>query len=169
MAKKVYVPCTLMWAKLREQDRDLGKNLPEGSDQRKKIETDQGHYLVNCVIDEATKAEMVKNGIPNKGMHMQLFKTDNEGNLFYKAKRPHYAAKLKDNETGSYGVVMGPPKVVKEDSEGELVLWDWEVDGLIGNGTKAVAKFDVWDGKIVTLEAIKVTEHVPYESNKDFF
>ena len=47
--------------------------------------------------------------------------------------------------------------------DGEVVPWDWEVDGLIGNGSKATVKFDVWDGKITTLEKVCVTEHLKYE------
>lgn len=159
--KKVYVPCTLQWAKLREEDRDLGKNLQDG-DQKRKIEADQGHYLVNCYITPLAKGQMIKDGIPNKGMQGMLFKTDVDGNEFYKAKRPHFNGKLYNQETGEPGVFMGPPKIVVEDAEGNNRVWDWEVDGLLGNGTKAIVKFDVWDGKIITLEAVKVVEHVEY-------
>jgi hypothetical protein len=158
--KKVYVPCKLAWAKLREVDRDTGKNLPDG-DMKRKIEADQGHYLVNCLIDTDTKAAMIRDGIPSKGMQGMLFKTDADGNLFYKAKRPHYNSKLYD-EHGNQGVIMGPPKIVVEDAEGNNRLWDWDEDGLLGNETEAVVKFDVWDGKIITLEAVKVTKHVEY-------
>lgn len=159
MGKKVYFEATLQWAKLREEDRDFGKNLPEDSDQRKKIEAEDGHYIVNCYITPQVKKQMIADGVPNKNMQAQLFKEDDEGNLFYKAKRPHFNTKLTDRETGERGVVMGAPKIVKEDGS---TPWDWEEDGLIGNGTKAIVKLDVWDGKIVTLEAIKITEHVPF-------
>ena len=57
---------------------------------------------------------------------------------------------------------MGPPRVLKEDADGVLVDWDFEADGLI---SKVVAKLDVWDGKLTTLEAVKVVEHVPYEAS----
>lgn len=169
MAKKVYVPCKLFWAKLKPENRDMGKNLPEGSDQRNKIEAEQGHYLVNCVIDRETKAQMIKDGIPNKGMQGQLFKEESDGTMFYKAKRPHFNPRMKDQVTNESGIEMGPPKVVKEAEDGELVLWDWETDGLIGNGTDAIVKFDVWDGKIITLEAIKIINHVPYEATGEKF
>lgn len=166
MGKKIYVDCTLEWAKLREQDRDMGPK--DGSDTANTIEAVQGNYLVNCVINNDIKAKMIKDGIPAKGLQSQLFKTDNEGKLFYKAKRPHFNPKLNNQETGEKGVVFGPPKVFKE-VDGELVEWAWEADGLIGNGSKATVKFDVWDGKITTLEAIKVTEHVKFEKTSGGF
>ena len=73
MGKKVYVECELEWTKLREEDRDMGSNLMEGSDQRNNIEAKQGLYVVNCVIDDAAKNKMVADGIPNKGLQAQLF------------------------------------------------------------------------------------------------
>lgn len=166
MGKKVYVNCKLFWAKLRDVDRDLGKNLPDG-DIKKRIVEEDGHYLVNCVIDAETKKKMVADGIPAKGMQAQLFKTDNDGQMFYKAKRPRQNPKLKDRETGET-LVLGPPTVIKE-VDGNNVEWDFEEDGLIGNGSEAIVKFDVWDGKITTLEAIKIVNHVKYEADKDKF
>jgi len=166
MGKKVYVECELEWTKLREEDRDMGSNLMEGSDQRNNIEAKQGLYIVNCVIDGATKDQMVSDGIPNKGLQAQLFKVSKEGKDFYKATRAHFNPKFFDKETGEQGVVMGAPKVIKK-VDGEYINWDWEEDGLIGNGSKAIVKFDVWDGKITTMEKVLVTEHLKYEANND--
>jgi hypothetical protein len=45
--------------------------------------------------------------------------------------------------------------------------WDWEEDGLVGNGSKAIVKLDVWEGKITTLEKVAIVDHVVYESNTD--
>ena len=166
MGKKVYVECELEWTKLREEDRDMGSNLMEGSDQRNNIEAKQGLYIVNCVIDDATKEQMVADGIPNKGLQAQLFKVSKEGKDFYKATRAHFNPKFFDKETGEQGVVMGAPKVLKK-VDGEYANWDWDQDGLIGNGSKAIVKFDVWDGKITTMEKVLVTEHLKYEANND--
>ena len=164
MGKKVYVECELEWTKLREEDRDMGPR--DGSAMANNFDAKQGIYVVNCVIDEATKSKMVADGIPNKGLQAQLFKTSKEGKDFYKATRPHFNPKFRNQETGEQGVVTGAPAVLKM-VEGEYINWDWEADGLIGNGSKATVKFDVWDGKITTMEKVLVTDHLKYEANND--
>jgi len=165
MGKKVYVECLLEWAKVRPEDRDMGPQ--DGSDMAKKFDETEGQYVVNCVINSEQKAKMIADGIPNRGMMAQLFKTDKEGKDFYKAKRPHKNPKLTDRETGE-ALIMGPPTILKE-QDGEYTPWDWDEDGLIGNGSKATIKFDVWDGKIVTMEKIAVTEHVPFLTEEPVF
>ena len=164
MGKKVYVDCELEWTKLRPEDRDMGPN--DGSDMAKNFDAKKGIYVVNCIIDEDTKSKMVADGIPNKGLQAQLFKTNKEGKQFYKATRPHFNPKFKNQDTGEQGVEMGPPTMLKM-VDGEYLPWDWENDGLIGNGTKATVKFDVWDNKITTLEKVCVTEHVADEASEE--
>ena len=164
MGKKVYVNCELEWTKLREEDRDMGPR--DGSDMANNFDAKQGIYVVNCVIDDETKNKMVADGIPNKGLQAQLFKTSKEGKGFYKATRPHFNPKFRNQETGEQGVVTGAPAVLKM-VDGEYVNWDWDADGLIGNGSKATVKFDVWDGKITTMEKVLVTDHLKYEANND--
>lgn len=164
MGKKVYVDCELEWTKLRPEDRDMGPN--DGSDMAKNFDAKKGIYVVNCIIDEGTKSKMVADGIPNKGLQAQLFKTNKEGKQFYKATRPHFNPKFKNQDTGEQGVEMGPPVMLKL-VEDEYLPWDWGEDGLIGNGTKATVKFDVWDGKITTLEKVCVTEHVAFEAGEE--
>ena len=164
MGKKVYVECELEWTKLREEDRDMGPR--DGSDMANNFDVKQGIYVVNCVIDDTTKNKMVADGIPNKGLQAQLFKTSKEGKAFYKATRPHFNPKFRNQETGEQGVVTGAPSVLKM-VDGEYVNWDWDADGLIGNGSKATVKFDVWDGKITTMEKVLVTDHLKYEANND--
>ena len=164
MGKKVYVECELEWTKLREEDRDMGPR--DGSDMANNFDAKQGIYVVNCVIDEATKSKMVADGIPNKGLQAQLFKTSKEGKDFYKATRPHFNPKFRNQDTGEQGVVTGAPAVLKM-VDGEYINWDWEADGLIGNGSKATVKFDVWDGKITTMEKVLVTDHLKYEADND--
>ena len=132
----------------------------------KNFDAKKGIYVVNCIIDDDTKSKMVADGIPNKGLQAQLFKTNKEGKQFYKATRPHFNPKFKNQDTGEQGVEMGPPTMLKM-VDGEYLPWDWDSDGLIGNGTKATVKFDVWDGKITTLEKVCVTEHVAYEASEE--
>ena len=164
MGKKVYVDCELEWTKLRPEDRDMGPN--DGSDMAKNFDAKKGIYVVNCIIDDDTKSKMIADGIPNKGLQAQLFKTNKEGKQFSKATRPHFNPKFKNQDTGEQGVEMGPPTMLKM-VDGEYLPWDWENDGLIGNGTKATVKFDVWDNKITTLEKVCVTEHVAYEASEE--
>ena len=74
MGKKVYVECPVNWAKLREEDRDMGKNMQEGSDARNKIDEVQGRYTVQLMLDKDTKKKMVSDGVPNKGMQANCSK-----------------------------------------------------------------------------------------------
>lgn len=146
------------YAKLQESNRDMGQNLMAGSDQRNKLEECEGMYVMNVFITPETKKQMIADGVPNKGMTGQLFKEDNDGNLFYKCTRKHINPKFEDNN------YMGPPKVIKE-VDGANVSWDWEEDGLIGNDSEVKVRLSVWDEKIVTMEIVKVLELVPYEGS----
>ena len=162
MGKTVQVECEIEWAKLREEDRDMGPN--DGSDMANTFNAKQGVYVVNLMLTEDSKSKMIADGVPNKGLQAQLFKTNKEGRMFYKATRPHFNPKFRNQETGEQGVTVGPPAMFKKSGDG-FVPWNWEEDGLIGNGSKAIVKLDVWDGKITTLEKVAVVDHVVYESN----
>jgi len=158
----VYIEGTAQYARVFEGDQDLGKNLPEGSDQRNKLESIKGQYVINLFVTKEAKKKAIADGIPNKGMTAQLWKEDAEGNLYYKCTRKHFNPKFTDKTTGEQGVVMGPPVIVKDTPEG-VKPWDKDTDGLIGNGSTVVVKFNVWEDKIAEMMAIKVVEHVPYE------
>ena len=160
MGKTVVVECELEWAKLREDDRDMGPR--DGSDMAINMEAKQGIYVVNLMLTEESKAKMIADGVPNKGLQAQLFKQSKEGRLYYKATRPHFNPKFRNMETNEQGVTIGEPAMFKQVGE-DHVPWDWEVDGLVGNGSKAIVKLDVWDGKITQLEKVSVTNHVVYE------
>lgn len=161
MAKTVYVEGTAEYARVFEGDQDLGKNLPEGSDQRNKLETIQGQYVMNLRMTPEAKKKAIADGIPNKGMVGQLWKEDDNG-VFYKCTRKHFNPKFVNKDTGEQGVVMGPPQIVKDTDDG-VAAWDKATDGLIGNGSKVIAKFSVWEDKICELLALKVMEHIKYE------
>ena len=161
MGKTVQVECEVEWAKLREEDRDMGPN--DGSDMANTFNMKQGVYVLNLMLTDESKAKMIKDGVPNTGLQAQLFKTNKEGQMYYKATRPHFNPKFVNQETGEQGVLVGPPAMFKRSGE-DYVAWDWEEDGLIGNGSKVIVKLDVWDGKITTLEKVAVVDHVVYES-----
>lgn len=140
------------WFKGFEVNRDMGENLMPDSDARNKIEAEQGHYVVNVYITPETKKQMIADGVPNKGMVGQLFKEDQNGDPFYKCKRPHFNTKINRGE----GKLMGPPVVVDADGN------PWEEGTLVGNGSKVKIRLDVWDGKIVTWHAAKILELEEY-------
>lgn len=59
----------------------------------------------------------------------------------------------------------GFPKVIDLRDPSNKRLWSFEEDGPLGNGTKAIVRFDMYsDGAGIRLEAIAVTDHVPYTS-----
>ena len=159
----VYVEGTAQFAKVFEGQQDLGANLPEGSDQRVKLESTQGQYVMNLFMTKDAKKKAIADGIPNKGMVGQLWKEDTEGEIYYKCTRKHFNPKFVDRDTGDQGVVMGSPKIVMQTEDGGIREWNKETDGVIGNGSKVAVKFNVWQDKICEMEAIKVVEHVKYE------
>jgi hypothetical protein len=142
---------TVKFAKVFESDRDMAENLQDG-DQKNKIVAEQGHYVLTVNITPETKAKMIADGVPDKGMVGQLFKQDDQGNLSYKCKRPHFNPRLNKGE----GEVMGAPVVMDAASD----LWDESV--VIGKDSKLKIRLDVWDGKIVTLQAVRVLELQEY-------
>lgn len=155
---KIKLVGTAMWARLREQDRDMGLgNTPPHI--KEKIEKAGGKYLMNLMFDDSVqRKDLIKAGIPHTGMLGQLIKEDDEGNLFYKCTRDHRRIGSRDGKEH----IFGPPKVLKDDDTD----WDWEVDGLIGNGSRVEVVINRWDGDSITLvsmESVKVLDHVPYE------
>lgn len=158
--KIIYVSGTAQYARVFEGSQDLGTNLPEDSDQRNKLESVQGQYVMNLMVTPEAKKKAIADGIPTKGMIGQLWKEDSDGNPFYKCTRKHFNPKLVDKETGEQGVVMGAPKVLLKTPEGNKVYT--KDDGLIGNGSEVTVKFSVWEEKIVDMVAVLITDLVEY-------
>ena len=142
---------TAKFAKVFEHNRDMGENLQDG-DQKNKIALEQGHYVLTVEITPETKKEMIAAGVPTTGLVGQLFKEDKEGNLSYKCKRPHFNPRINKGE----GDIMGAPHVMDATND------PWDESVLIGNGSKLKVRLDVWEGKIVTLHAVKVLELEEY-------
>ena len=158
----IYVTGTAQFAKVFEGQQDLGANLPEGSDQRNKLESCKGQFVMNLFMDKDTKKKAIADGIPTKGMTGQLWKETDDGEIYYKCTRKNFNTKFTDKVTGEQGVLMGPPKVFMQEENG-IREWNLETDGAIGNGSTVVVKFNVWQDKICEMEAVKVVEHVKYE------
>ena len=164
----IYVTGTAQFAKVFEGQQDLGANLPEGSDQRNKLESCKGQFVMNLFMDKDTKKKAIADGIPTKGMTGQLWKETDDGEIYYKCTRKNFNTKFTDKVTGEQGVLMGPPKVFMQE-EGGIREWNLETDGAIGNGSEVVVKFNVWQDKISEMEAIKVVNHVKYEPEEGDF
>ena len=88
---------------------------------------------------------------------LQLQPTDRNNDKWIRLRRP--VSKLIKGEV----VEFGAPKVLHPDGETE---WNFDTDGLIGNGSTVTCKVVVYDskkGKGHRLEAVRVDEHIKYE------
>jgi hypothetical protein len=167
----VYVEGTTEYAKIFDGQQDMGANLPEGSDQRVKLEAIQGQFVMNLHMTKEAKKKAVADGIPTKGMTGQLWKETDDGDIYYKCTRKNFNPKFLNKETGEQGVLMGPPMVLMQLEDGSTRAWNQAEDGFVGNGSTVVVKFNVWEDKICEMVAIKVVDHVKFEpeqQNGDF-
>ena len=172
---------TLYYPQVFEQNRDKGEVHSE---------TD-GVTKVTLALTDAQIDELKGLGVPESALGYQTFKDfDIDGVQFrvYVAKRPWVSKYVIDENTGELQV-MGAPKVFdfnkaveawKADGGAGRIMdehitpWDMEKDGLIGNGSKAKVKLSIYRGRnkagkptcVVTLEAVAITEHVPYEGSQ---
>lgn len=185
--KYVFVDAELQYAKVFPEIRDMG-NPDKGIDYS---DTD-GLYKVNLIVDEATKAEMIAGGVPEKNGAYDSFKSIGDGKWQFVAKRKHKHESWteKDEEGNDTGrpVIFGPPKVFDYataekawlDAERKGSLTDyvtpWTLDdGALGNGTKAKVKLKIESGvgvagkakgkpwSRVVLDTIAIKELVAYE------
>lgn len=143
-ATKIKVSGTCNWAKVFEENRDMIGYKPvaevpgtyEGCD---------GAYTVDLILSPEEFGKLKDAGSMKTG-------TPTDEGIKVKVDRKHEAP-------FTYG---GKPKVLKEDG----TVWDFEEDGGIGNGSSVEATITTYKTKFGTvgtrLEALKVTEHVPY-------
>lgn len=166
---KVY-DCKLQYARVFEHNMDMGG---DDNDAAQKVKATEGQFVTNMIVDEATKAQMIADGIPDVSMGYTMFKEimegegDNErptGEYIYRVKRPNLSPFKDDDGNPQY---FGPPNIVDYNATveaGEQVKWDPEV--LLGNGTTAKVKLSIYkNGKkrIIRLESIGVLDLVEYE------
>ncbi len=155
------------WARLFPHNMDKGEG---DSDAAAVVRETGGQYKMDILVDDATKAKMIADGIPETSLGYQMFHLVPESGLWrYKAKRPHLSKTLKDKETGE-PVVFGPPNVVdykKIEAGIEPNKWDDQV--LIGNGSKVKVKLSIYkNGKkrIIRLESVAVVDLVEYTGSE---
>lgn len=139
--RKVVIAGTGYWMKLFEQNRDLtGFN-----DALKDI---GGQCVMDIDLSKEEFAKLKKANFMSSGKPSP----DNPGCT---------RVKLKRKWTEDYG--GGAPLVLKSDNS----VWNYEVDGPIGNGSTVAAVVYVYDTKAkgiygARLDKVKVLNHVPY-------
>lgn len=160
--KYLKYPAYLFWAKLKEENRDMGPQ--DGSKLAKRIDQEEGRYTVDLHISESTKNQMIQDGIPEEVLGYAQFKESEEYDNYwvYRAKRPHRSPTLVDEETGE-NVVFGPPEVIDLSASLEAEEKCF-IKGLLGNGTEAEIKLSNWNDSIITLVGVAVKELVEYET-----
>lgn len=180
-SKSVIVDAILYYAKVFEQNRDMGNEHVDFSET-------EGMYKVELLLDEANVKKLDDAGMPKKFGAFPTYKdAEHEGVKYkkYTAKRPHRSKYLTDDAGDRR--VMGPPVVFDFNAYQEAYKAaggqgkaDEHItpltinDGLIGNGTKAKVRLNIYKGTkatIVTLERIGITDLVVYESagNSEWF
>jgi hypothetical protein len=180
-SKSVIVDAILYYPKVFLENRDMGNEHVDLS------ETD-GMYKVELFLDAENVKKLEEAGMPKKFGAFPAFKEgEHQGKTYkrYTAKRPHLSKYLLD-EAGDRKV-MGPPlvfdfntfqeayKAAGGQGKSDDYITPWTIqDGLIGNGTKAKVRLNIYKGvkaTIVTLERIGITDHVVYETagNSEWF
>jgi len=154
--------CTLEWAKVFEDNRDMGGDQ---NDAAKTVASHDGVYSVDMIVTDEVKAQMIKDGIPEISMGYEMFKDEGGGMWRYKAKRRHAPAGQK-NANGEQ-VILGPPNVIdlKKSLEADEVV-NWDSAQKLGNGTGAHVKLRIYQNgqrRSITLGSIGVTDLVEYE------
>jgi hypothetical protein len=170
MTKAVYkeYEAVLEWARLREDNRDMGPG--DDSDVGKKLTNSQGQYTVDMIVTDDVRNQMIKDGVPEVSMEYQQFHFVEDGKWRYRAKRPHYKPSW-DKGTEGHNGVLGAPVVIdyKASKEAERAIL---MEDNLGNGTKAVVKLSIYkkgNSSIVRIEKVGVTDLVEYEASERWF
>lgn len=146
------------------------KLFPQNKEVSEYTTKTEGSY--NTVFIPASEEELNKfldAGFPKESMGNQMIKEYSVagGRKGIKLKRPHVHPSIED-----FG---GAPKVLDfTQGQGEK-LWDFDVDGALGNGTKAKVKASIYvpekgsktKGAITRLDAVAVTEHVEHKGESE--
>jgi hypothetical protein len=117
----------------------------------------------NCVFipeDEGQMSKLTDAGFPESIMNYAQIKE-------YEIAGGRKGMKLKrNNKHPSIADFGGAPKVLDWTEGRGSKAWDFDVDGALGNGTKATVKVSIYTGgrnPITRLEGVAVLDHVEYE------
>lgn len=173
---KYTMEMVLEYAKVFEQNADKG-DAESSQKWLRELAKKGGQASVNAYFTDQEQIDtLVGEGFermalnPNTGQEVDRIKTSDSGfgiGQYLQLKRAISDIKeVKDRKTGQFVEVEfgGLPTVVdltqgKENKR----LWDFETDGPLGNGTRALVQFEVYNGRTVRLMNIGVLEHVAYE------
>lgn len=144
--KTVKISCIIEWAKVFEANRD--KTGPNGV-----WEDHGGATTVDMLMDDANYKTWCDSGAQQR---------DKKGE-----DAPLHRVKIKRKWVDRFPNWGGEPAVVHASGK----PWDIAIDGLIGNGSKAIVFVDVYEAKGLVgsrLGAVQVLEHVSYESEGSY-
>lgn len=140
---------------------EYARIFPENIDNHEMHEKTQGQFNVNFYPEnEAEVEKYYAAGAPKQSMGYPTFKNGSEYGTgqYTKLKRPNVHPKF-DNWVSA-------PLVFDFRNGESTKQWNFEEDGEIGNGSKAIVKVSVYgEGStaIRTLERVAILELVPYE------
>jgi hypothetical protein len=161
----------LEYAKIFPENADIGN--PDGNTYQKQLNKEGGKFSVNGYFTSEDQIDtLIKGGMDLKPMGNDRIISGNADlgiGKYIKLKRKVDDLKKFTNRNGEEVEIQygGAPTVVNltEGRENKR-LWDYNGDGLLGNGTKAKVQFELYrDGVGVRLLNVGITEHVPYEDN----
>ena len=172
----------MFWAKVFEENSDTVERAKrQGVTHKgvlKGLEASEGKYTVEVIPatqDDLDKVQKVLTDDLYGGRHRYKDVDLGVGKSFELERKHLNKHVFKDRETGEekeYDFGGQPDIVWFNDDKGKNVKWNIETDGLIGNGTLAKVKFQVYmpDGvpttaDTVRLEKIGIIDHVTYETN----
>lgn len=151
-AQTIIMDGYIKWARLRTSDMDT-KFVPEGQ-YNMEFYPETEDELSKITTEANLRKKELKIKDPYDGNGYGIGK-------WFKVSRNHVNRTVEE-----FG---GPPTVVKMDDDTPAGSWDFESDGLIGNGTKVRIKVVFYgEGNLAghRLEKLGVLEHVPYEQTE---
>jgi hypothetical protein len=150
----------LFYAQIFEQNRDMGGDQ---NDAAQAVAAKGGQYSVIFIPkDDAELQKMKDIGYPESSMGYPQIKTYDyaDGRTGMKLKRPHTHPSIPD--------LGGAPDILDWTDGQSDKVWDMDVDGEVGNGSRAVVRISVYKRKegatpIVRLESVAIVEHEVFE------
>jgi len=147
--KYLIVDGYIKWARLREEDKDT--KFQEHGQYNAEFYPETQQELDKIVKEVTSRDKEINPKTPHDGVAYGVGK-------WVKVSRNHVHHKIEE-----FG---GTPPVVKMDGETVAGDWDWDEDGVLGNGTKVRVKLVCYgSGRMsgMRLEKVGVLEHVPYD------
>ena len=167
---KYTMDMVLEYARIFPENADLGD--PEGSRTAQSVHQKGGQYITNAYFTEEQQIQHLESeGLDLHPMNSDRIKVGNQDfgvGKYMKVKRLLSDVKNFVNRKGEdITIDYGGAHTVVNLTEGreKKRLWDYNEDGLIGNGSKAKVQFEVYaNGAGVRLLNVGVTEHVIYDN-----